>query len=55
MPAGFQYAATNFINSGSAARTTPEDDAGWRREPAMGCLVALLADIRRTVRRHTRL
>jgi uncharacterized repeat protein (TIGR01451 family) len=25
LPAGFQYAATNFINSNGAARTTPED------------------------------
>ena len=36
MPPGFQYAATNFINSGSAARTTPEDAQVGGANPQWG-------------------
>jgi len=36
MPAGFQYAATNFINSNGAARTTPEDALVGGSNPQWG-------------------
>jgi hypothetical protein len=36
MPPGFQYTATNFINSGSAARTTPEDAQVGGANPQWG-------------------